>query len=57
MTRDNQVIKMKPFYTSDTLPLSPHLGLLAFSAIEKDKVGWLYNFVTLFSTFKTKYRE
>ncbi len=26
MTRDNQVIKMSPFSTSDTLPLPPHLN-------------------------------
>lgn len=26
MTRDNQVIKMSPFSTSDTLPLLPHLN-------------------------------
>lgn len=26
MTHDNQVIKMSPFSTSDTLPLPPHLN-------------------------------
>lgn len=43
MTRDNQVIKMNPFSTSDTRPLWPHLNnkstLRVRSQTEKEGVG------------------
>lgn len=42
MTHDNQVIKMRPFSSSDTLPLLPHLNnkstLECF--LRKKKKGW-----------------
>lgn len=65
MTRDNQVIKMSPFSTSDTLPLPPHLNnksaLECFLKQEekKKKEKWrnwlsLYFQVNLISIFRSK---
>lgn len=62
MTRDNQVIKMSPFSTSDTLPLLPHLNnksalecLLKQKKGEREKKGGNSDFSFIFRLTSSVY--